>query len=560
MGYLKNKYTKEYFLGIQDDNKSKFGVEGINEFKTGGIRSIDKHILDRVNFKNQNVLDLGFGRGEAIKYAIEHKAKKVIGVDFSKDANHIAKKFLLKYGLNAELHCQDVLTFLNNYIKSQDFTAFSVILMLDFIEHVPRAELRDILLILRKIISEKSVVVVNTPIFNVDNDVITEGLKDKARDTSDEVDETQGMHCNRYTKKTLKKFMNECGYTVLSGHFFVPQINLNRLFEGNRFGWNIAYDNGFPIYKKWIKERYEYGMTTREYRNSINRLVKVYHLSINLSKLFIPEIIKIIIRKFFLNTKQEKNVIMPKPRWYFITDGNLKGRPYYGDPISNEWQNSIVEGTYDNFIFRRINRLNLEGKTIYDIGAHVGFHSMNFAQIVGQNGKVYAFEPNLSNIKRMKLILSKNKDLAERIKIYDFAIANRKIITTFYYSSIIDNGYSSGSYIDKAHIPRPITEYSQIGFKKKKVNTLPLDNILQDLGGTPPILIKIDVEGAENQVLDGAKQLIKKYHPIFLIEVHTIYCSYYVTNFLKSLNYSLEVLKEESDGRCFIYATYVHIK
>ena len=64
----------------------------------------------------------------------------------------------------------------------------------------------------------------------------------------------------------------------------------------------------------------------------------------------------------------------------------------------------------------------------------------------------------------------------------------------------------------------------------------------------------MDVEGAENFVLNGAYNTLLKSKPIVFIEVHSINCMYATTNMLFRLGYNIELLKEEVDGRCHIVA------
>ena len=147
MGYLREKYSKEYFLRQDPDgNPAEVGVVGIEEFRNGDIRAADKDILERVDFQNRNVLELGFGRGEAIKFALDAGARKVVGVDFSEDSKRIASEFLKKHGLEADLHCEDAVGFLEG--REAADLSFEIVILLDFVEHVPREELEAILRIL----------------------------------------------------------------------------------------------------------------------------------------------------------------------------------------------------------------------------------------------------------------------------------------------------------------------------------------------------------------------------------------------------------------------------
>jgi FkbM family methyltransferase len=215
----------------------------------------------------------------------------------------------------------------------------------------------------------------------------------------------------------------------------------------------------------------------------------------------------------------------------------------------------MIEGTYDTFFIDYLKKLKLEGKTVIDIGAHIGFDTLFFAKAVGKTGNVYAFEPNTTNKERLDLIISRNAGLSEQVKTYPIAISNKKGIEEFIFSSVVDNGTSSGSFIEASSTFWEKNIYERdIGFKRTNVETMPLNEI-SDLGITElPALIKIDVEGAEYLVLEGGSELIKKSQPILLIEIHSIFNMFKVSESLKMLSYSMDLLKQESDGRCFISA------
>ena len=263
MGYMRHKYTRVYFLKRDSvGNRTLFGVEGLEDFERGGIREQDADILRRIDFRGKTVLDLGFGRGEAIKYSLENGARRAVGVDFSEDAHVIAREFLAHYGLHADLHCMDALSFFKWYALQEESEQFDVCLMLDFVEHVPRFELTSVFMFMRKWLSARAVLAVNTPVFPVDNDVIADGLDPKARDTGDDFEETAGMHCNRYSQGSLRNYMRSCGFTAISGHFFVPHLSIARMLEGTPWAWWIASKRAYPIARSamWQTEGFEYAM------------------------------------------------------------------------------------------------------------------------------------------------------------------------------------------------------------------------------------------------------------------------------------------------------------
>lgn len=251
MGYMQEKYKKEYFLKRDaDGNNTTFGVAGIEEFHLGTIRYADKDILDRINVAGKTVLDIGCGRGEAVKYSYEKGAGKVIGVDFSEDALSIATDYINKNAIKVELHCKDALQFINEYassIANGQRKQIDIVLMLDSVEHIPRSELTELFKSLKSVICHRGLIAVNTPHFGIDNDVIAEGLKDLAWDGTEAQDCTAGMHCNRYTKYSFRSYMRKLGYFALSDHLFVVNFLSGPFSGAKRRAREKAYSLGYPI-------------------------------------------------------------------------------------------------------------------------------------------------------------------------------------------------------------------------------------------------------------------------------------------------------------------------
>jgi len=244
------------------------------------------------------------------------------------------------------------------------------------------------------------------------------------------------------------------------------------------------------------------------------------------------------------------------PRLYTINNGLLKNRKIFFEGEVN-WQKEMINGSYDDYFFNYIKQKQLSGKTILDIGAHIGYHSLCFAELVGKSGRVFAFEPNPYNVVYIKEALKNNTDLAKRIELFEIALSNKDGLEDFIFSDKVEEGMSSGSFIDSADTIWEKEVFEKItGFKRMRVKTLSLDSLDQTVdGGIKPDVLKIDVEGAESLVLEGARRMILKYSPIILLEIHSMLNMYLILNFFYKIGYETELLKTEKDGRCFISAT-----
>ncbi|MEI7831940.1 MAG: FkbM family methyltransferase [bacterium] len=550
---MQQKYTSSYFLNEDSEgNSTSYGAEGVEEFRRGGIRDQDMALLQKVDFKGAVVVDFGFGRGEAIKYALEHGAKRVIGVDFSRDAFLIAENMLKEYQLNAELFCDDALQFLNELLEKNADIKIDVVIMLDFVEHIPRSELSKLMTLLSKALSAKGIFVVNTPVFKVDNDVIADGLNPLARDTSDERVETQGMHCNRYTKRSLIQFMEKHGFTSISNHYFLsgdPNINLLPL---RVLKYRSAIRGGYPLQaRSWHDaEPDEYAMTAAEFQKQNQEPLFLIGMR------FATRAIRLIMRRAGFYKSDASQIVQAMPEWVTVKAGPLQGyRLRLCVDSTIPWSVEMVNGTYDDFIFRAIHELGYaEGATFWDIGAHIGYHSLAFAQIVGSTGHVVSFEPNPYNIERFVEHITENSELGVRVDLQRIALSDKNGQDYFSFSNNIDRGLSSGSHLTSVLAPEESSCYS--GFSKALVDTRTIDELVY-IDGTPaPDLIKIDVEGAESLVLAGANRLLMEEKPALLIEVHNILQMFLIMQTLCSLKYRAVLVPDApySQSRCFILA------
>lgn len=153
-----------------------------------------------------------------------------------------------------------------------------------------------------------------------------------------------------------------------------------------------------------------------------------------------------------------------------------------------------------------VERVLKPGMTFLDIGAHIGEYTLLAAQLVGSEGKVYAFEPQPS----LFPILAKNvkQNGLEHVELNQTAVSNSEgkiefaVASESSVSSIRNNASDESKY------------------KLIHVKSVSLDNFWSKHTGRID-LIKIDVEGAEKLVFEGAKRLMNldsSQSPIWLFE------------------------------------------
>ncbi len=147
------------------------------------------------------------------------------------------------------------------------------------------------------------------------------------------------------------------------------------------------------------------------------------------------------------------------------------------------------------------------GMTVIDIGAHLGLMSVIIAKLVGPKGKVYAFEPTPGTFLILKKIIALNK-FNDIISPINKAASNFTGLVDFFIDE--NEGSNANSLVNRSDKNRTS--------QKTQVDTL--DNIVTDLKLQKLDLIKIDAEGSELDVLEGAKAVVLKYKPIIVLAIH----------------------------------------
>lgn len=154
------------------------------------------------------------------------------------------------------------------------------------------------------------------------------------------------------------------------------------------------------------------------------------------------------------------------------------------------------------------------GEVFFDVGAHVGWMSMVAARITGRAGHVVAFEPSPSNLEFLSF--HKRKNRLSQIELVPKAVSNKDEARTPFY--LVGDGDSFMNSLLGKEIPEiPPQDKFVI-----EIETITLDTY-SNQSGLIPHLIKIDVEGAELWVCEGAKHLLGHHHPALILATHPLW-------------------------------------
>lgn len=150
------------------------------------------------------------------------------------------------------------------------------------------------------------------------------------------------------------------------------------------------------------------------------------------------------------------------------------------------------------------------GQAVLDIGANRGYVTLIAALKVGLGGRVHSFEPNPTVRDELTRHVAMNS-VSDRVTISPLALSNQSDQeVTFYLSTLATNtGLSSLTPSEELLKAQTLSPEHTI-----TVQTKTLSDYVDEAGLTTPIdLIKIDVEGAETLVLEGAERLLNERPP-----------------------------------------------
>lgn len=212
-----------------------------------------------------------------------------------------------------------------------------------------------------------------------------------------------------------------------------------------------------------------------------------------------------------------------------VMNGPLKG--YLWTTASSY---EYITGNYENPLALKTFLSWLKADTVYyDIGANIGYHAL-LANTVITQGKIYAFEPmpEVRMIFEKHISLNNKLILKNNISLLPFAVADKEKMIEF---SNDANQKDGNTFITQS----PVFINAE---NKIMVQCVSIDGLTAK-GYTRPDVIKIDAEGAEFDILQGALHILQTCRPNILLATHDCHLPGVkdkCLEFLKDLGYNIQ--------------------
>jgi FkbM family methyltransferase len=170
-------------------------------------------------------------------------------------------------------------------------------------------------------------------------------------------------------------------------------------------------------------------------------------------------------------------------------------------------------GSYESELRDIMRAVLPAGGTAIDIGANAGWHTLLMARLVGARGRVLAVEPNPSVREHLRRNIAVNR--LGQVEIVDAALADAKGTLNFVAPDADDPASASGHVVAGGAAPP-----GAVSVEASTLDILAAEKKLDRLD-----LVKIDAEGFEWPVLQGAQTSIARFRPYILFEFDQAYAA-----------------------------------
>ncbi len=147
-----------------------------------------------------------------------------------------------------------------------------------------------------------------------------------------------------------------------------------------------------------------------------------------------------------------------------------------------------------------------QGDKVIDIGANLGYYTCPLADLVGEEGRVYAVEP----VPVIFSVLKRNVGKRRNVELLNYALGEEERTIEMANDSVASAGYfgTGRNFVSEGELSKDAVRFTA---QMKRGSEL--------FGGMEKIdFIKCDIEGYERVVLPELRPLIEKFHPTVLVE------------------------------------------
>ena len=172
----------------------------------------------------------------------------------------------------------------------------------------------------------------------------------------------------------------------------------------------------------------------------------------------------------------------------------------------------FLQGGFEPSTLREYGRLVKKGDTVFDVGANIGAHTLPLAKLVGPDGVVAAFEPTDYAFNKLQQNLVLNPTLAQRVNAIQALLVGKAEEPK---PAAIPSSWSlvAPSLRENIHPVHKGTYNSLSGATAIQLDQWVEENNIHRLD-----FVKIDVDGFEIDVLEGAKQTLERFRPRIMME------------------------------------------
>jgi FkbM family methyltransferase len=167
-------------------------------------------------------------------------------------------------------------------------------------------------------------------------------------------------------------------------------------------------------------------------------------------------------------------------------------------------------GAFEPGTRKTLQELIKPGDTVFDIGANIGAHTLGIAQSVGNTGRVYAFEPADFAFAKLQRNLALNPELQVRT-------ASRQVLLAASLNEAPEREIHASWPLQSEDKVHEKLRGRLVSAEKATVETV--DNFVQSENISRLDLIKMDVDGHELPVLQGATETLRRFRPILVMEM-----------------------------------------